>query len=96
MWSDATWGTEADRTSIYGWIVIRHRGAVSWKSAKQKSRSISSIEAELFVASEAGRETAWLEKVAKALEEVSKVLYIPTLYIDNSLYVAIIENPRFF
>ena len=29
VWTDATWGTEEDRVSFQGMVVIRYRGAVN-------------------------------------------------------------------
>jgi hypothetical protein len=52
--------------------------AVSWKSTKQKSVSLSTAEAEWYVASEAGKEIVYLRSILNdfGFEQVSpKLLY---------------------
>jgi hypothetical protein len=43
IYSDATWGTEQDRLSIQGVVVIQYGGAVTWFSQRQKSTALSSL-----------------------------------------------------
>ncbi|KAI0999465.1 hypothetical protein K3495_g8733 [Podosphaera aphanis] len=45
-WTDATWGTETDRKSFQGYVVIWYGGTVSWAVNRQKSTALSSMEAE--------------------------------------------------
>jgi hypothetical protein len=53
-----------------------NRGAVSWKSTKQKSVSLSTAEAEWYTASEAGKEIVYLRSILNGfgLEQVSPTL----------------------
>jgi hypothetical protein len=81
LWSDAIWGTEDDRKSFQGYVLIRHGGAISWTAIRQKSTSQSSMEAEIRAGSAAAREGAWFEKVVSDLGETTS---IPVLKIDNS------------
>jgi hypothetical protein len=58
LWSDATWGTEDDRKSFQGYVLIRYSGAICWSATRQKSTSQSLMEAEICAGSDAGREAA--------------------------------------
>jgi hypothetical protein len=58
VWTDATWGTEEDRVSFQGIVVIRYKGAVNWHAQRQKSTALSSMEAEIIAASEGTKEMA--------------------------------------
>jgi hypothetical protein len=81
LWSDATWGSEDDRKSFQGYVLIRHRGALSWSATRQKSTSQNSMEAEICAASAARRHAAWMEKLVYDLKETTD---IPVLRIDNT------------
>jgi hypothetical protein len=83
LWSDATWGTEDDRKSFQGYVLIRHSGAICWSATRQKSTSQSSMEAEICAGSDAGREAAWMEKLVMDLDE-KDLTNIPILRMDNA------------
>ena len=59
VWIDATWGTEEDRISFQGMVVIRYGGAVNWHAQWQRATTLSSMEAEIMAASEGAKEMAW-------------------------------------
>ena len=81
VWSDATWGTEDDRKSFQGYVLIRHRGAISWTANRQKSTAQSTMEAEICAGSEGARQVAWFEKLIKDLDER---INTPILIINNA------------
>jgi hypothetical protein len=57
VWVDADFAADLDtRTSHTGYVLMLNGGAVSWKSTKQKSVSLSTAEAEWYADSEAGKE----------------------------------------
>jgi hypothetical protein len=58
IYTDSTWGTEEDRVSFQGIIVIRYRGAVSWMSQRQKSTAYSSMDAEVITGHKGTKEAA--------------------------------------
>jgi histone deacetylase 1/2 len=82
IWSDATWGTEDDRKSFQGYVLIRHGGAISWTACHQKSTTQSTMEAEICVGSEGACQAAWFEKLVKDLNEKTNILI---LIIDNAV-----------
>ena len=98
LYSDATWGTENDRISFQGWVVVRYSGAVSWAAQRQKSTALSSMEAEIIASSEGAKEAAWLEKLLADFGERNKEgteAFIPSLYCDNQGAIDLMHNPKF-
>ena len=56
-WVDTDFVADLDtRKSHTGYVLMLNGGAVSWKSTKQKSVSLSTAEAEWYADSEAGKE----------------------------------------
>ncbi|GKC15457.1 hypothetical protein Tco_1012239 [Tanacetum coccineum] len=51
-----------DTKSQTGYVFVLNGGAVDWKSAKQSTTAMSSIEAEYIVAVEASMEVVWIRK----------------------------------
>ncbi|KAI0996565.1 hypothetical protein K3495_g11616 [Podosphaera aphanis] len=92
-WTDATWGTETDRKSFQGYVVIWHGGAISWAANRQKSTALSTMEAEIMAASEGARELAWMEKVCSDLG--LKFDSPPTLRIDNEPAIDLSKATKF-
>ena len=62
-------------------VVIRYRGAVNWHAQRQKSTTLSLMEAEIIAASEGAKEIAWMEKLTADIKENAP--YTLTLYYDN-------------
>lgn len=81
LYSDSTWGTEDDRKSFLGWVVILRNEAVSWAAQRQKSTALSSMDAEIVAANEAAKEAAWLERLWPEIKQPLEKP--PTLYCDN-------------
>ncbi|KAI0991198.1 hypothetical protein K3495_g16989, partial [Podosphaera aphanis] len=92
-WTDATWGTENDRKSFQGYVIIWNGGAVSWAANRQKSTALSSMEAEIMAASEGAKELAWMEKISSDLGINAKSP--PTLWIDNEPAVELTKTTKF-
>ncbi|GJX27820.1 hypothetical protein Tco_0235899, partial [Tanacetum coccineum] len=60
---DVSFQTDKDDTkSQTGYVFVLNGGAVDWKSAKQSTTRMSSIEAEYIVAAEASMEVVWIRK----------------------------------
>lgn len=92
-WSDADHGGDQDTgRSTTGVVCIYSGGAVSWQSQRQVSVAISTTEAELVAASEAGREVVWLKRLMK---DVVGNLMTPVIRVDNEAAIKIAHNPEY-
>ncbi|KAI0992498.1 hypothetical protein K3495_g15687 [Podosphaera aphanis] len=92
-WTDATWGTETDRKSFQGYVIVWHGGAVSWAANRQKSSALSSMEAEIMAASEGAKELAWMEKFC--LDVGLNWKNPPILWIDNEPALELTKTTKF-
>ncbi|KAG5371918.1 Retrovirus-related Pol polyprotein from transposon TNT 1-94 [Yarrowia sp. C11] len=98
IYTDANWGIgypECDRT-YEGMVVMMCGGPICWRSAKQKSISLSTAEAEYMGLSEGAKTGIWLRQV---LEECN--LGIPesqplVIYTDNQAALQISTHPAFY
>ncbi|GJT28816.1 hypothetical protein Tco_0909091 [Tanacetum coccineum] len=62
-YADASFQTDKDDTkSQTGYVFVLNGRAVDWKSAKQSTTAMSSIEAEYIAAAEASIEAVWIRK----------------------------------
>lgn len=87
---DADWaGCVDDRKSKSGFAVFWGGGCVSWKSKFQPVVALSTVEAEYIAACDAGREVAWLKKIAKGLGIEQGTT---TIYEDNEGCIANSKN----
>ena len=57
--SDATYANHDDHKSMSGYVFSAAGGAITWKSKKQSSIALSTMQAEYVALSEAGREACW-------------------------------------
>lgn len=60
-YTDADWGSSFwDFASCTGYVFKWHGGAVSWRCVKQKTKALSTAEAEYYALTEASKEALWL------------------------------------
>ncbi|GJX47315.1 retrotransposon protein, putative, ty1-copia subclass [Tanacetum coccineum] len=70
-YADAGFQTDKDDTkSQSGYAFVLNGGAVDWKSDKQSTTAMSSIEEEYIVAAEASMEAVWMRKFIDGLGDV--------------------------
>jgi hypothetical protein len=95
-YSDSDWAGDADRRSTGGFVYKLAGGAISWKSKKQTSVALSTLEAEYMAASEAAKEAIWIKRLVKnlRLDNLQKLTPSPLIYIDNLGCIQNIQNPR--
>ena len=91
---DADWGSNIDdRRSITGYIFLFNGSAISWKSKKQPSVALSSVEAEYMSASQATREAVWLKRF---LHELNIATDKPiSIACDSQGAIAVAKNPEY-
>ncbi|KAI0991581.1 hypothetical protein K3495_g16606, partial [Podosphaera aphanis] len=92
VFTDATWGTEDDRKSFMGYLVMYNGGPVSWQAQRQKSTAQSTLEAEIISANEGAKEIAYMEKIWK---DIGHQDYTPILYCDNDAAVQFAKDSKF-
>jgi hypothetical protein len=79
------------KRSHTGCILMLNGGAVSWRSTKQKSVSLSTAEAEWYAASEVGKKIIYLRAI---VEQFGFTQREPTeLYEDSRAVIVLSENP---
>nr|GEV43600.1 retrovirus-related Pol polyprotein from transposon TNT 1-94 [Tanacetum cinerariifolium] len=79
---------------IPGYVFILNGGAMDWKSAKQSTTAMSSIEAEYIVAAEAPLKAVWMRKFIDGLRDVMPSYKRPMeMLCDNEPAIAIADDP---
>ena len=93
-YTDVDWaGSTADRRSTSGYTFSLGRSAIAWKSKKQLTVALSSIEVEYRGAAVATCEAIWLKRLLKDLQE--EVSDPTTIYCDNLSSIQLAKNPVF-
>jgi hypothetical protein len=70
-------------------------GSISWRSKKQDSVAMSSMEAEYIVASEAAKEAVWLKVFLSTLKIIDSARKTVMVYCDNQAAIKVSRDPRF-
>jgi len=92
-YSDADWaGDLVDRKSTSGWLIKLCGAAISWKSSKQTSTALSTVEAEYIAASDCAREIIWTRKLLKDLKISDSKIPPFTLKMDNNGAMQLAKN----
>ncbi|GKB07615.1 retrotransposon protein, putative, ty1-copia subclass [Tanacetum coccineum] len=81
--------------SAIGYVFVLNGGAMDWKSAKQSTTVMSSIEAEYIAAAEASMEAFWMRKFIDGLGGVVTSNKRPMeMMCDNEPAIAIANDPE--
>lgn len=93
-YSDSDWGGDIDnRMSTTGFVFFMGDAAFTWMSKKQPIVTLSTCEAEYFVATSCICHTIWLRNL---LKEICLIQEEPTkVCVDNKLAIALAKNPIF-
>src|SRR5579871_773569 len=71
--SDADWAGDVNtRRSTTGYIVMLNNGAIAWKSQRQATVALSTMEAEYMALTEAMKELIWIKNLLAELGHSSK------------------------
>jgi hypothetical protein len=90
-YADADWaGNIIDRRSVTGYIITLAGGAVSWKTARQKTIAHSSTEAEYMALSDCCKQVSWIQEL---LKELNQKINTMALYADNQGSIFLGSHP---
>ncbi|GKC23000.1 retrotransposon protein, putative, ty1-copia subclass [Tanacetum coccineum] len=82
-YTDASWETNRDDLrSQTGFVFVMNGGAVDWKSSKQNTTAMSSMETEYIATVEAAMEAIWI-RIDKPMD----------MYCDNTCAITIVDEP---
>nr|GEU78446.1 hypothetical protein [Tanacetum cinerariifolium] len=96
-YANASFQTDKNETkSQMRYVFILNGGAVDWKSAKQSTTFMSSIDVEYIVAAKASMEAVWMSKYIDGLGGVVPSNKRPMqMLCDNEPAIAIANDPEF-
>ena len=95
-YSDANFATNRDdRISMGGQFICLGKSPIVWRSFKEKSVTLSTMEAEFVSLVEAVKEIGWLQNVLKECSDHKIFLYSskPLLLVDNQATIEFIKSP---
>jgi hypothetical protein len=85
-----------DRTSMGGMILFVDRVPISWRSNKQKSVCLSSMESEFVALTDASKELVWFQRILQECQ-IHKIFLIkqdtPLLLADNQASMDFSKSP---
>nr|GEU87372.1 retrovirus-related Pol polyprotein from transposon TNT 1-94 [Tanacetum cinerariifolium] len=82
-----------DTKSQTGYVFVVNGGAVDWKSKKQTTIAMHSVQAEYVAASEAAMEAVWIRKFVGDLGVMPSINKPINMYCDNSAAVIFANEP---
>ena len=93
-YTDSDWGGDRDdRKSIGAYVFRMGDGAITWKTKKQSSVALSSVEAEYMAMCQAAKEAVWLTSLLKDFDiELRSPIII---FGDSQGALALAQNPVF-
>lgn len=95
-YSDADWAGDIDtRRSTTGYVVMLNNGAIAWKSRRQPTVALSTMESEYMALTEATKELKWIRTLLAELgySNNSKDEPPTDLFSDNQSAIALAKNP---
>ncbi|GJY98775.1 putative retrotransposon protein [Tanacetum coccineum] len=93
-YTDASWKTDRDEfRSQTGFDFVMNGGTIDWKSSKQSTTAMSSMEAEYIAAAKAAMEAIWIRKFISGLGVVPSIDKPMDMYCDNTCAITIADEP---
>ncbi|GJT24654.1 hypothetical protein Tco_0894591 [Tanacetum coccineum] len=93
---ESHWTAETDRDDLRsqtGFVFMMNGGVVDWKSSKQSTTVMSSMEVEYIVAAEGVMEAIWIRKFIFGLGIVPNIDKPMDMYCDNTSSITIADEP---
>ncbi|GJW76294.1 hypothetical protein Tco_0137976 [Tanacetum coccineum] len=87
---------ETDRDDLQsqtGFVFMMNGGAIDWKSSKQSTTAMYSMEAEYIADAEAAMEAIWIRKFISGLSVVPNIDKPMDMYCDNTCAITIDDEP---
>lgn len=95
--SDADFASNRDdRTSLGGQVVFLGNSPISWRTFKERSVSLSTMEAEFIAMTEATKELIWFDRIFDECFEKGVVIgkkVKSVLYVDNRATIDFVRSP---
>ena len=94
-YSDADWTEDVNiRRSIIGYVVMLNNGVIVWRSQRQSTVALSTMEVEYMALTEAIKELKWIRTFLAELGCNNAKPNVPIdLYSDNQSAIALAKNP---
>jgi hypothetical protein len=94
-YSDADWAGDLDtRRSTTGYVLMLNNGAIVWKSRRQPTVALSTMESEYMALTEATKELKWVRTLLAELGYSNGKTDKPTdLFSDSQSAIALAKNP---
>lgn len=96
-YSDADYANNKDdRTSMGGQIIFLDKVPIEWRSFKQKTVALSTMESEFVSLTEAAKELVWIKRILDECKESNIILQdIPEniLMVDNQASIDFVKSP---
>lgn len=96
-YSDADFASNRDdRTSLGGQLVMLDNSPITWRTSKQKSVCLSTMESEFVSMTDAVKELVWFDRVLKECIHTQIILdhkLKPLLFVDNQATIEFVKSP---
>jgi len=95
-YADSDWASDVDdRKSCSGNVIMLAGGPISWESKKQKSVTLSTMEAEYMSLSEVCKEIVYLRRLLQHMKFTTCVTGATEVYCDNQSAIELNKNHVF-
>jgi hypothetical protein len=93
-YSDTDWAGDLDtRRSTTGYVVMLNNGAITWRSRRQPTVALSTIESEYMALTEATKELKWVRTLLAELGYSNGSTEPTDLFTDSQSALALAKNP---
>lgn len=93
VFCDADWANDkSDRKSYSGYVALLAGGAISWRSSKQKTTALATVEAEYIAMVEAAKEVMWLQSFLGEINATELSPKPQSIFTDNQGAMCLANN----